>query len=130
MYTSLPPPSSTSPTKIKDSGGYFLTPYVSTSMSMRNRYELNTDHWCNPTSTLKLPLSPAALLTFVWQPQYNVLYQFNIIWWYVALPTVCLGMKIASVALPPGMNPNWFKHFMNFSVFLQWVVTHFEFLII
>ena len=40
------------------------------SVSMRNRYGLKADPWCNPTSTLKLPLSPAALRTFVWQPLY------------------------------------------------------------
>ena len=28
------------------------------------------DPWCNPTSMLKLPLSPAALRTFVFQPLY------------------------------------------------------------
>ena len=55
--------------------------------------------------------------TLVWQPQYNVLYQFNIRFWYPALPRACpdllpvysivfLGMKIASVVLLLCMNPN------------------------
>ena len=66
-----------------DSGTYFLTPSVSTYMSMRNRCGLKADHWCNSTSTLELPLSPAALRTFGWQPLYNVMYIF---FWYVAFP--------------------------------------------
>ena len=49
---------------------------------MRNRYGLKADHWCNPTSTLKLSLSPAALRTFV----LHVLYQLNIFFRYLALP--------------------------------------------
>ena len=55
--------------------------------------------------------------TLVWQPQNNVLYQFNIRFWYPALPRACpdlipvysivfLWMKIASVVLLLGMNPN------------------------
>ena len=44
----------------KTSWSYFLTPYVSTSMCMRNMYGLKADHWCNSTSTLNMLLSPPA----------------------------------------------------------------------
>ena len=65
IFTSLPPEDSPtmSSANIMDSGSDFLTQSVSTSMSMWNRYGLKADHWCNPTSTLNLLLSPPATRT-------------------------------------------------------------------
>ena len=90
---------------------------------MRNRYGLKVGHWCNPTSTLNMLLSFASCKsrTLVWQPQYNVLYQFNIFVWYVALhcaspdllpryPIVCLRIKIASMVLLLGMDTHYSFH--------------------
>ena len=120
IFTSLPPKGSPtmSSENILDSGSYFLTPYVSTSMSMRNMYGLKADHWCNSTSTLNLLLSPPTTHA-AWfdNPSTMSWYQFNILFWYVELPRVspypllrypivCLGIKIASVVPLLGMNPN------------------------
>ena len=89
---------------------------------MRNRYGLKVGHWCNPTSTLNMLLSlPANRAPVVWQPQYNVLYQFNIFFWYVArhcaspnllhrYPIVCLRIKIASMVLLLGMDTHYSFH--------------------
>ena len=54
----------------KPTGFWYFFPHhsVITPTSMKNRYGLKADPWCNSTSTLKLPLSPAALRTFVWEP--------------------------------------------------------------
>ena len=43
---------------------------IRTHASVMNTYRLNADPLCNPTSTLKMPLSPVALRTCVWQPTY------------------------------------------------------------
>ena len=87
---------------------------------MTNRYGLKADHWCNPTLNY-VAFASCKSRTLVWQPQYNVLYQFNTIFWYVVIhcaspdilpryPIVCLRMKIASVLLLLGMNPNYIFH--------------------
>ena len=59
MSTSLSPHNTMSSANSIDSGAFFLTLSVSTSISMRKRYGLKADPWCRPTSTLNLLLSPA-----------------------------------------------------------------------
>ena len=127
---------------IMDSGSYFLTrllvhPCVwGTDMDSRQIIVATPHpHWIICCSRL---LQIALLL--VWQPQYNVLHQCNILFWYVALPRaypdllhrypiVCVVMKIASVVLLKFLI--WIQTiaFIKFSAFLQWAVTNFELLV-
>ena len=117
-----------------DSVSYFLTPFSSASMSMRNRYGLKADRWCNPTSTLKL-LHACAVCnsrTLVWQPQYNVLYQSNILFGYVALPRASPDLLPRYLLFAWGCRTHQWCFFlaciqtiafMNFRAFLQWAVS-------
>ena len=121
MFTYLPQQGSSimSSANIMDSGSYFLTSFVSPSMSMRNRYGLKAERWCIPTSTLNMLRSPPATrahwfdnlstmscisLTYFSGTLYSLVY-------IQTSPSVsyclCLRMKIASMVLLLGMNQNY-----------------------
>ena len=52
-------------------GYFFPHPAASISRNMKNRYGIKADHWCTPTSPLKLLLPHAAMRKFAWQPLYK-----------------------------------------------------------
>ena len=119
MFTSLPPQGihTMSSANTMDSGGYFL-PHMSVhpwvwGTGVGSMHIVGATH----IHVENVAFASCSSRTLVWQPQYNVLYQFNILFWNVALPhaspdllhryhIVCLGMKIASVELLLVMNPN------------------------
>ena len=115
VFTYLHPKGSPtmSSANIMDAGSYFLTPSVSPSMSMRNRYGLKADHCCNRKSTMNMLLSLPATRA-PWLGNLNAMSCISLTYYsgrpYVALtraspdlvpryPIVCLGMKIASLVL-------------------------------
>ena len=90
-------------------------------MCMVNKYGLKVDHWCNPTSTLNMLLSPPTnrapscgnlstmfciSLTYFSGTLHSIVHiQIS------SLGTLCLGMKIASSVVPLlGMNPTYNFH--------------------
>ena len=94
VFSSLPPQGSPtmSSANIMDSGSYFLTPSVSMPRLVQSTVHVKYVAFASCDSR-----------TLVSQSRYNVLYQFNILFWYIALaraypdlvpryPIVCLWM--------------------------------------
>ena len=108
-------------------------------MSMRNRYGLNADRWCNPTSTLNMLLSSPATRA----PWFDTLSTMSCIsFWYVALPRASPDLLLRyptryRLLHDVGLGriccaSSWHESklaFLNFRAFLQWAVANTEFLI-